>query len=207
MTTPKLTSETLILREIKSNDIFGCYQILSDPITMQQFGGPVLDNDLDRKDMVMRMKIEREQNKSFFWTVTLREEREFIGFVRLFSYNSEYFDLSFSAMGQHINDESFLSEVDRKNGWELDYALLPDYRNRGIMTEAVGLVLNFCSEINLSPIYAKINSIKNRPSERVLVSNSFKRLMPLVYDIEALKGPNANSIIENGEYGMMYVKH
>ncbi len=207
MTTPKLSSETLVLREIKSNDIFGYYQILSDAATMQQFGGPVLDNDLDRKDTVMRMKIEREQNKSFFWTITLREEKEFIGFVRLFSYNSEYYDLSFSAMGDYRYDNEFLKEVDRENGWELDYALLPEYRNRGIMTEAVSLVLNFCSEVSLSPVYAKINSLKNQASEKVLVLNSFKRLMPLIHDLSMLNSSNAKSIIENKEYGMMYVKH
>lgn len=207
MTTPKLSSEALILREIKSNDIFGYYQILSDAETMQQFGGPVLDNDLDRKDMVMKMRVEREQNKSFFWTITLRDEKEFIGFVRLFSYNSEYYDLSFSAMGERRYDEEFLKEVDREKGWEIDYALLREYRNKGIMTEAVSMVLNFCSEINLSPIYAKINSLKNQASERVLVSNSFSRLMPLIHDLSILYNPNVNSVIENMEYGMMYVRH
>lgn len=207
MTTPKLTSDNLILREIKSNDIFGYYQILSDVETMQQFGGPVLNNDLDRKDTVMRMKIEREQNKSFFWTVTLREEKEFIGFVRLYSYNSEYYDLSFSAMGDYRYDPNFLKEIDRENGWEIDYALLREYRNKGIMTEAVSMVLEYCSESNLSPIYAKINSLKNQASERVLVSNSFKRLMPMIHDLSMLNSPDVNSIIENRDYGMMYVRH
>mgnify|MGYP000875839842 FL=1 len=203
----KLTSENLILREMKSNDIFGYYQILSDAITMQQFGGPVLENDLDRKDTVIRMKIEREQNKSFFWTITLREEREFIGFVRLFSYASEYYDLSFSAMGDYRNDTDFLKEVNRKNGWEIDYALLKEYRNKGIMTEAVRMVLKFTSDCNLSPIYAKINSLKNQASEKVLISNSFKRLMPLIHDLSILNSQDPSSIIENKEYGMMYVRY
>ncbi len=207
MTTPKLISETLTLREIKGNDIFGYYQIRSDSETMNQFGGSVLENDLDRKDLVMRMRIEREQNKLFFWTITLHEEKDFIGFVRLYNYNGEYFDLLFSAMGEDRYDKEFLKKVDRENGWEIEYALLKEYRNKGVMTEAVSMVLNFCSENNISPIYAKIISLKNQVSEKVLLSNSFKRLMPLIPDLSFLNRSDVNFIIENNEYGMMYVKY
>ena len=50
-----------------------------------------------------RMKVEREKNISYFWSIILQEEKEFVGFVRLYSYNSKYFELSFSAMGQQFN--------------------------------------------------------------------------------------------------------
>ena len=206
MTTPKLISDKLLLREIKSNDIFGYYEIVSDAETMQQFGGPTVENDLERKDTVMRMKVEREQNISYFWTITLRGEKEFIGFIRMFSYNSNYYDLSFSAMGEQRFNEDFLKEIDRNNGWEIDYALLKNHRNKGIMKEALSLVLDFCSENNISPVYAKINSLKNQPSEKVLVANSFKRLMPLM-DLSVLERPDIDTIIQNKDYGMMYVKY
>ena len=76
--TPKLLTERLILREIKGNDIFGYYEILSDPQTMKLFGGPFLTNDLDNKDFVQRMKSEREKGISYLWTITLKEEKEFV---------------------------------------------------------------------------------------------------------------------------------
>ena len=47
--TPKLSTEKLILREIKINDLFGIYEIMSDDETMKLFGGPVLKNDLEIK--------------------------------------------------------------------------------------------------------------------------------------------------------------
>ncbi len=81
--TPKLSTQRIMLREIKANDIFGYYEILSDKETMNQFGGPVMDNDIDRKDIVTRMKVEREKNISYFWSIILQDEKEFIGFVRL----------------------------------------------------------------------------------------------------------------------------
>lgn len=203
--TPKLSTQRIILREIKANDIFGYYEILSDKETMNQFGGPVMENDIDRKDIVTRMKVEREKNIMYFWSIILQDEKEFIGFVRLYSYNSDYFDLSFSAMGDHKNDKEFLSLVDRQNGWEIDYALLPKYRNNGIMSEAVTLVIDHCNENSILPIYAKVNSLKNEASVKVLLNNSFEKLMPLISNPELLNTKNIDSIIQNKDFGMMFV--
>lgn len=202
---PKLSTQRITLREIKANDIFGFYEILSDKETMSQFGGPVMDNDIDRKDIVTRMKVEREKNISYFWSIIQQEEKEFIGFVRLYSYNSDYFELSFSAMGDHINDEEFLSQVDRLNGWEIDYALQPKFRNKGIMSEAVELVINYCNENSILPVYAKVNSLKNEASVKVLLNNSFDKLMPLIADPSILKTKDIDTIIRDKDLGMMYV--
>jgi RimJ/RimL family protein N-acetyltransferase len=203
--TAKLSNQRITLREIKANDIFGFYEILSDKETMNQFDGPVMDNDIDKKDIVARMKVEREKNISYFWSIILQEEKEFIGFVRLYSYNSEYFKLSFSAMGDHINDDEFLSIVDKINGWEIDYALLPKFRNKGIMSEAVGLVVNYCNENSILPVYGKVNSLKNEASVKVLINNSFDRLMPLIADPNILKTKDLDSIIRDKDLGMMFV--
>jgi len=205
MTTPKLSNEYLLLREMKSNDIFGYYEILSDAETMQQFGGPPLNNDIERKDIVEQLKIERERNLSFFWSITLKHEREFIGFIRLLSYKSSYYDLSFSAMGEARYSDDFLNEIDR-NGWEIDYVLLKEYRNKGIMKEAMGLVLDFSDSNNITPIYAKVNSVKNIPSIRVLAQNSFIQLMPLMHDNPLTNTLYAETIIKDKNYGMMFVK-
>ena len=203
--TPKLYNARITLREIKSNDIFGYYEILTDKVTMNQFGGPVMDNDIERKDFVTKMRVERENNISYFWSINLNAEKEFIGFVRLLSYNSEYFELSFSAMGKKINDQEFLNQVDRVNGWEIYYALLPRYRNDGIMSEAVGLVINYCLEKSISPLYAKVNSLKNEASIRVLKKNLFEDFMPLISDPGILKTKDMDSIIRDKDLGMIFV--
>ena len=121
--TPKLLTERLILREIKGNDIFGYSEILSDSETMKLFGGPLLTNDLDNKDFVQRMKAEREKGISYFWTITLKDEKEFIGFVRLMSYNSSYYDASFSSIGEHRFDTEFLKYFDR--GCKVNSLIIP----------------------------------------------------------------------------------
>ena len=63
--TPKLSTEKLILREIKINDLFGIYEIMSDDETMKLFGGPVLTNDLEIKDFIQIVKSEREDGFLF----------------------------------------------------------------------------------------------------------------------------------------------
>ena len=201
--TPKLLTERLVLREIKGNDIFGYYEILSEPETMKLFGGPLLTNDLDIKDFVQRIRFERDKGISYFWTITLREEKEFVGFIRLLSYNSEYYDASFSSIGEHKFDSEFLKNIDRANGWELVYALIKIQRNKGIMSEAVGAVLEFCNAENLSPIYAKVNSMTNIATVKVLRHHKFANFLPQI-DPKLLEKYDANTIIENNLMGMIF---
>ena len=202
--TPKLLTERLILREIKSNDIFGYYEIRSDPETMKLFGGPLLTNDLDDKNFVEQMKYERENGISYFWSIVLKEEKEFIGFVRLMSYKSNYYDTSFSTMGEHKFDSEFLQYFDRENGWEIDYALLKSQRNKGIMKEAVGGVLEFCQSENISPVYAKVNHMTNIATVKVLKYHKFQDHLPQI-DQKLLEKYDAETIVKNKEYGMIFI--
>lgn len=201
--TPKLTTSRLVLREIKGNDLFGYYEILSDKETMQLFGGPLLTNDLLNKNFVEQMKFERKNNISYFWTIVLKEEKEFIGFIRLMSYKSNYYDASFSAIGEHKFDSEFLKYFDRENGWEIDYALLRDQRNKGIMKEAVGAVLEFCQSENINPIYAKVNHMTNTATVSVLKYHNFQNHLPQI-DQTLLEKYDAETIIKNKEFGMIY---
>lgn len=201
--TPKLLTERLILREIKGNDIFGYSEIFSDPETMKLFGGSLLTNDLDIKDFVHRMKVERNQGISYFWTITLIEEREFVGFVRLMNYDSYYYDASFSSIGEHRFDSEFLKYFDIANGWEMDYALIKSERSKGIMREAVGAVIEFCKTENLSPIYAKVNSMSNTATVNVLKHHKFADHLPQI-DPKVLDKYDTKTIVEKNLMGMIF---
>lgn len=201
--TPKLTTERLILREIKGNDIFGIYEIMSDAETMKLFGGPILTNDLQIKDYVQLMKSEREEGISYFWSITLREEKEFVGFVRLMSYNSYYYDFAFSSLGEARFDNEFLEYFDRSKGWEIDYALIRHQRNKGIMFEAIGTVLEFCKTQNICPIYARVNSMANLPTVKILRRHNFQEHLPQVAPI-LLENNGAKTIIKKNEIGMIF---
>jgi RimJ/RimL family protein N-acetyltransferase len=175
----RIETERLLLREFKSKDVFEYSEIFSDKKTMDMFGGPPLENDLDLKWTIDKARIDLESNSAFFWVVTLKSEKRFIGFIRLMSYKSDYFDRSYGAMGEYRNDPIFLQKIDKVNGWEIDYALLHDYRNYGYMTEAINNVIYHCGTLNYSPIYAKVNSMKNTPTIKVLEKVGFEEFIPL----------------------------
>lgn len=201
--TPKLITSRLILREIKGNDLFGYYEIRSDTETMQLFGGPILTNDFELKNFVEQMKLERENGISYFWSIVLKEEKEFIGFIRLMSYKSNYYDASFSVLGEHKFDSEFLKYFDRENGWEIDYALFINQRNKGIMKEAVGAVLEFCQFENINPVYAKVNHMTNIATVSVLKYHKFQDHLPQI-DQTLLEKYDIETIFKNNEFGMIY---
>lgn len=174
----KIVTDRLTLREIKSKDIFGYSELFADKETMELFGGPAITNDLEIADIIQQKRKEFENGVSIFWTITETEEREFIGFIRLMSYNSYYFDASFESMVVLRNSPELLRYIDRKNGWELDYALLKDYRNKGFMTEAISAVQDYCRDNSINIVYAKVNSIENKATIAVLVKNGFAEHLP-----------------------------
>lgn len=189
MAVPKFITERLAIREMKVKDIFGHTELFFDTETMKLFGGATLTNELDSKNVVEFKRREFENGAALFWVITLTEDREFIGFIRLKSYSSYYFDNSFSAMGELRNSTEFLEYIDKK-GWELDYALLKNYRSKGIMNEALKVILDYCKEQNFLPIYAKVNSLQNFATVNLLMKNSFKELLP--------------QINQDGQLGMIY---
>ena len=189
MIVEKLISENLILREIKSKDIFAYSELFSDTETMALFGGPTINNVLDLKNVIPNKQKEAELNQALFWSITEKEDREFIGFIRLMNYESIYFNLSYEIMGSLKDSPEFSKYIQRK-GWEIDYALLPNYRNKGIMSESIRLVIKYCFENNLKPIYAKVNNVSNKSTINVLIKNGFGEHLPLQN--------------QNGELGMIY---
>jgi len=191
MKTPKIKTERLILREIKPKDIFGYSEILADKETMNLYGGSTLGSDLEIKNFVNQMRKQRIQNFSFFWSIVPKIENEFTGFIRLLNYESKYYDLSYGSMGEYRDSTEFNSYIKRQ-GWEVDYALLERHRGKGFMTEAIIAILDFAKIENLQPIYAKVNSMENIPTIRVLEKNNFQELLP--------------QMGKDGKLGMIYKK-
>lgn len=174
----KLVTNNLTLREIKAKDVFGYSELFADKETMDLFGGPTVNNDLEISDVIATKRKEYENGTALFWTITETEEREFIGFVRLMSYDSYYFDASFSSMGEHRNSPELLNYIDKENGWEIDYALLKEFRNKGFMTEAISAVLDYCRTNSIGVVYAKVNSLENKATISVLLKNEFEEHLP-----------------------------
>lgn len=48
----KLVTDNLTLREIKAKDVFGYSELFADKETMDLFGGPTVNNDLEISDVI-----------------------------------------------------------------------------------------------------------------------------------------------------------
>jgi len=189
MNFPKIITSRLTLREIKSKDIFAYLELFTDKETTDLFGGLPVSSESEVIDLIETIRKDFENRNLIFWVITKSDLKEFIGFIRLMSYNSYLFDISYSSMGEAKNSPEFLSYID-KEGWEIDYALLKDYRRQGIMTETLLAILKFCSENEITPIYAKVNSLSNDATVKLLKNCEFKDYLP--------------QLNRKGGYGMIY---
>jgi RimJ/RimL family protein N-acetyltransferase len=201
--TTKLTTERFILREIKYSDNFDLLELFSDQDTMNLFGSSLIANSIDFNDFIQNSKIEIEKGVLFFWIITSKHDKSFVGFIRLMSYNGDYFNLSFASMGNRRFETEFNDKFDRNNGWEIDYAIIENKRNGGVATECLGAVLSYCELHNIRLVYAKVNSLTNIPSVKVLQKNNFKTHVPL-FNKSLLDKYDADHIIANKLYGMTF---
>jgi RimJ/RimL family protein N-acetyltransferase len=71
-----------------------------------------------------------------------------------------------------------LNYIDKENGWEIDYALLKEFRNKGFMTEAISAVQAYCKANSIVVVYAKVNSMENKATTAVLLKNDFADHLP-----------------------------
>ena len=165
----------MTLREIKIKDIFGYSELFSDRETMRLFSGRELTNDLDIKNIVISTREDNNNGDLISWTVTETPMNEFIGFIRLMSYNSHHFEKSYGAIEGLAKWDKFIGSIDRRNGWELDYAILNNYRNKGFMSEALSAILLFCDTNGIKPLYAKVNGAENKATISVLLKNGFSK--------------------------------
>lgn len=173
MKAPKFISERLILRAIKANDIFDIAEIVSDKETSELFGGIEKENDLYMFNFVELIQEDRQANTSFFWSITMKENLDFIGFIRLISCQSED-----SNINNLLYLEGYTDSTDN-NGWEIDYVLLKPYRGNRYMSESINVILNFAINERLLPMYARVQSVKNKSSIAILKKYGFKDLFPI----------------------------
>ena len=201
--TPRFSTDRLVVREFKNKDLFECYELFSNSETMNLFGGSTKNTEFFHGDFGASIQEETKAEILHFWSVTLKDENIFIGFIRLMSYASYYYDVSFSSLGDQRYSTESLNYFDRKNGWEIDYALVPDMRNKGLMREAVGEILEFCANSKKYPIYAKVNSIKNTSTIKLLLHFNFKAHLPMI-DTTRLNLDMMDKIFQEKDYGMIY---
>lgn len=146
---PVLSSTRLILRKLNDTDSSDVLILRSDPQTMQFIPRPLCNTEEEARNHIEEVNEGASKNQMINWAINLKGENQVIGMIGLFRMQPENFRT------------------------ELGYILHPKFRGKGIMAEAVTLVLNYALyELDFHSVEAVIDP-RNIASERVLLAQGF----------------------------------
>lgn len=146
---PVLESDRLVLRQITKNDVNAVFMLRSNPQTMQYIPRPLAKTNADAMDLIELISEKIAQNTDINWAITVKNSTELVGIIGHY----------------RINHENYRSEI--------GYILHPIFHNRGIITEAIKLILHYgFDSLKLHSVEAIIDP-SNYASEKVLLKNGF----------------------------------
>ena len=148
---PNLTSERLFFRKLIEEDAKEVLELRSNPETMKFIPRPLLTSIDDALLHIQMINDKINANIDINWAVTIKDRKKCIGIMGFYRTQPENYRT------------------------ELGYMILPEYHNKGYVTEAVTTLLNFAfNELKFNSIQAIIDP-KNLASERVLLKNGFSK--------------------------------
>ncbi len=146
---PVLETERLTLRELRMSDVNEVYYMRSHPDVMKYIGVPLAANVTEAADYIEKAAKITAKQDGIWWAITLKDANEMVGAIAY---------------------RNFLKEHYRG---ELSYALRPDLQGRGLMQEALALILDYgFNKIGLHSIEANVDK-ENTASIRLLERNNF----------------------------------
>ena len=146
---PSLTTTRLLLRNILPGDAEALFAILSDEEAMEFYGHEPHQSLDDTRELIRQIQARYAQQEALRWGITLPGEDRLIGSCSLF-----HFDAGFHRA---------------ETGYELNRA----FWGKGIMTEAMSVILTFgFRELGLHRVEAIID-IANERSKSLLLKLGF----------------------------------
>jgi ribosomal-protein-alanine N-acetyltransferase len=146
---PVLETQRLLLRRVGDNDAGQIFKLRSNPETMKYVPRPLVKTNEEALQHIANIDAKIESNEGINWAITLKGTPEFIGIIGHYRIKPEHFRA------------------------EIGYMLLPEFRNLGIISEAVAEVVRYgFNQMNLHSIEAIIDP-ENWASAKVLENNHF----------------------------------
>lgn len=116
---PLLRTSRLVLRPISVDDDRVLFKLRSDPETNRYLDRLPAHTIEQVRDFIQGVDDRARRNESVYWAIELPEQRAIAGTICLFAFS--------------VADEAC----------EIGFELLPSAQGRGVMTEAVGAVLDY----------------------------------------------------------------
>jgi len=147
---PTLTTERLLLRQLKTTDKKAVFKIRSNDIIYKYIAKETFKKIEEAQSFIAKINKGITNKEHVFWAITLKETQELVGTICLWNFSKD----------------RLIAEV--------GYELYPDYYKQGIMNEALQSVIKFGFEL------LKLNTIEafthnnNGASKTLLMRNNFK---------------------------------
>jgi ribosomal-protein-alanine N-acetyltransferase len=146
---PNLESERLVLRQITPNDVNEIFALRSNPETMKYIPRPLVTTIDQAMEHIKMIQDKIVSNEGINWAITEKGNPKMIGIIGHY----------------RIRWEHFRSEI--------GYMLLPEYHGKGIITEAIQLMIRFgFDDMKMHSLEAIIDP-NNLASAKVLEKNNF----------------------------------
>jgi ribosomal-protein-alanine N-acetyltransferase len=146
---PNLESERLVLRQITPNDVNEIFALRSNPETMKYIPRPLVTTIDQAMEHIKMIQDKIVSSEGINWAITEKGNPKMIGIIGHY----------------RIRWEHFRSEI--------GYMLLPEYHGKGIITEAIQLMVRFgFDDMKMHSLEAIIDPA-NLASAKVLEKNGF----------------------------------
>ncbi len=146
---PILETERLILRQINKNDANEIFILRSDEKVMEHIHRPIAKTLDDALQLIQIIADTETSVNGITWAITLKENSQLIGTIGYWQIKKEHYRA------------------------EIGYLIHRDFQRKGIMQEALSVVINYgFKEVKLHSIEADVDP-KNTPSISLLERNKF----------------------------------
>ncbi len=144
-----LETDRLLLRQITPDDVNEIFTLRSSAETMKYIPRPLVTTNEEALEHIKMIQDKVEKNEGINWAITLKGNPKLIGIIGHY----------------RIRWEHFRSEI--------GYMLLPEYNGKGIITEAIQLMIDYgFNQMKMHSLEGIIDP-ENTASARVLEKNGF----------------------------------
>ena len=148
---PELFTERLLLREISAADVKEFFQLRSDKNVMQFIDRPLVQTMDDTMALIQKIADGHKKNENITWAITLQNLPKLIGTIGFWQ----------------IDIENYRAEI--------GYLLHADQQGKGLMQEAIAMVLKYGFQfMKLHSVEANVNPA-NIASIKLLEKNKFNK--------------------------------
>ncbi len=148
---PLITTERLILRQVNNNDVNEIFFLRSNKEVLKYLDKPSEKSAEETLLFIKKITDLQEKNENILWAIVLKGSSKLIGTICFWN----------------IVKENYRAEI--------GYVLHPDFQGKGIMQEAMSVVIDYgFSVMKLHSIEANVNP-DNSSSIKLLERNNFVR--------------------------------